>query len=515
MRLIATLLLATAATTPTWGDSGSKRRLKVSPADESIEYIGRWDFSDPEAPWCAWQGSTIKARFHAESIYADLDCGSNPEFLRVMIDGDPTTSRKLKLYPGRNFYPLATDLSPGEHRVEVVKESYIGEGRLVFNSLHLAGTGTELGLVETEPATPRLRIEFYGDSNLAGYSLEHEQNLGGREFVGCHNTYAGITARMLDAEYQNISCSGAIISGRINSVMSFHNRVDMFKPEPLWDFSRFPADICVVNIGANDINVKSKAEIKRDYLRLLKTLREIRPDAHIVLMNGYGWSRTEPAKYTQEVLDELAEPNVSRLVFPWFFNEWHGCEYDHSGMARYLVSHLESTNPRWAATHESDVMDGFGKDGDVANGSFERMAPFGGFGWRYVVEGVERVQDAQGSADGEYYVRLQEGKDIHQPNHTSPDRRHLAKLMMRGDRGSEAVVRVEFRDQLWRHEIPNTAQETRIPLTQQWKEYEIPTTAPPAADPADRSRDPWQVILRIKSETGTVCVDDVRLSDVD
>ena len=31
-------------------------------------------------------------------------------------------------------------------------------------------------------------------------------------------------------------------------------------------------------------------------------------------------------------------------------------------------------------------------DGDVANGSFEETAPFGGYGWRYFLDdGVERV----------------------------------------------------------------------------------------------------------------------------
>ena len=33
-------------------------------------------------------------------------------------------------------------------------------------------------------------------------------------------------------------------------------------------------------------------------------------------------------------------------------------------------------------------MDGFGRQGDVANGSFEHAAPFGGFGWRYFEDGA-------------------------------------------------------------------------------------------------------------------------------
>ena len=39
-------------------------------------------------------------------------------------------------------------------------------------------------------------------------------------------------------------------------------------------------------------------------------------------------------------------------------------------------------------------MNGYGEDGDVANGSFEEVAPFGGWGRRYYDDpGVSRIYD--------------------------------------------------------------------------------------------------------------------------
>jgi hypothetical protein len=72
---------------------------------------------------------------------------------------------------------------------------------------------------------------------------------------------------------------------------------------------------------------------------------------------------------------------MSWAVFPWVFAQYHGCEYDHGGMAMVLAEHIE-TVMGWTASPQ-DVMSGFGVEGDVANGSFEEVAPFGAWGWRY------------------------------------------------------------------------------------------------------------------------------------
>ena len=109
---------------------------------------------------------------------------------------------------------------------------------------------------------------FYGDSNLAGYSLESERNLGGSHLAGCHYTYAGITARMFGAEYQNISRSGATIS----SLNTSFDRIDWTTNSPGWDFTSDPTDFVVVNIGANDY-FRPKSQNKNRYHSLLDDLR--------------------------------------------------------------------------------------------------------------------------------------------------------------------------------------------------------------------------------------------------
>ena len=457
-----------------------------------IHFYGRWDLSDISNPWCAWQGSTFAAEFEGRKISATLE-SDREEYIRVIVDGDHKGSRKIRLAAGCRIYELASGVDLGRHRIEVVKETYSGRGRLYLRGLESHGGK----IISSERRRPRLKLQFYGDSNLAGYSLEHERNERGAEFSGCHFTFAGIVSRMLDAEYQNISVSGARILGSSNSVMSFFDRIDFYEEQPKWKFEGFPADVCVLNIGANNVNGNSKEEIQQDYLLLLRKLREVHPESHIVVMNGYGWDRNEPANYTDEVVRKFADPNTSRLIFPWLFNEWHGCEYDHAGMARFLVEHLETLRPDWGAMRDMDVLDGFGRNGDVANGSFEEVAPFGGFAWRYFQEGAIRVHDPAGSAVGEWFLRLPEKSQVHQPNPASKSRCYTYRLMLRSPDSGEAKIRIEFRNQHFRSEIEDAAKEFVFNLESDWREYAVRVESPcgagePSQDP-ETSQERWSV----------------------
>lgn len=484
--------------------------MSVPPDDHRIHFSGRWHRANQQRPWCTWQGSAIRVRFDGTDLSARFDVVGPPQFCRVVIDGDSKNSKRLELEPGQHTVKLLDEPEQARRTVEFVKETYAGQGRLTF----LGFEGQGRGLLALPPWTPKLRLEFYGDSNLAGHSLGHEKDRGGTKFAGCYFTFAGILSRMMDAEYHNLSRGGATIAGHLNSVLSFYDRIDLYESEPRWDFRRFPADVCIINIGANDIGRKSKQQIKDDYRRLIRAIRAAHPEAHLVLANGYGWSRAEPANYTHEVVEELGDAKLTSVVFPWLFNEWHGCEYDHAGMAVSLAEHLQKLNPAWKPVRASDVMDGFGRDGNVANGSFEHVAPFGGYGWRYFQDGAQRIHDPRQSPDGAWYLRLPEGKQVHQPTRASKSRVYTYRLTMRGSpTDSQVRVRCEFRDQAWRNEIPNTAREQTIQLTDAWQTYRVSVRSPSGPEPPDPSRDPWQIILRLESLSGTVDIDNILLSD--
>ena len=145
----------------------------------------------------------------------------------------------------------------------------------------------------------------------------------------------------------------------------------------------------------------------------------------------------------------------------------------------YLAAHLESVLG-WEAGPQ-DVMSGYGAGGDVANGSFEERAPFGGFGWRYRdAPGVERVHDPDGAFDGEHYLRLTKDAAIHQPNPARPGQTVTATLRLRGGaEGDVAQITLDFRDQeMWTDPLSGLA--SGEALTTEWAEYTITAAAPDA-----------------------------------
>jgi lysophospholipase L1-like esterase len=447
----------------------------VGAEDPYILYTGRWDRSNFSAPWAQAKASSIIVVFEGSSVSVDLE-GSTSEYLRAIVDDDAANSVKFQLRAGVNS--IATGLADGEHKLELIKETDVG--RMTLNGIHLdAGKG-----LSPPPARPPRKIEFYGDSNQAGYSLESERNEGARSLQGAYYTYPGIVARMFDAEHVNFSKSGATIS----SLDTAHGRTDWNSNSPGWDFGQFPANLVVVNIGANDSGPKRR--LKTRYHNLLDDLRAEQPSAHIMLFNAYGWSFNEPAEFIHEVIAERNDSKMSFAVFPWVFAQFHGCEYDHGGMAMVLAGHIESVLG-WSSAQQ-DVLSGFGVGGDVANGSFEAVAPFGGWGWRYFDDaGVSRIHDPAGAHDDDHYLRLSNGAHFQQTNPADGGKTYTVSAWMRGANGGEEVeIKLDFRDQgMGAGEVnPIVAYPDSRILTSNWDLHSWSATAPSDGNPVYATR---------------------------
>jgi hypothetical protein len=282
--------------------------------------------------------------------------------------------------------------------------------------------------------------------------------------------------------------------------------MDYWNRNPTWNFDRFVADVVVVNVGANDAG-KPKKRIKANYHDFLDDLRRTHPNAHIMLYNAWGWDYDEPAHYIHEVIAERGDPEMSFAVFPWIFEQWHGCEYDHAGMAQVLADHL-SEEMGWTMGVR-DVMSGLGVNGDVANGSFEEVAPFGGYGWRYRTDvGVSREYDPVGAHSGDFYLRLSDGAASHQPSPATPGETVSVSAWMRGSyEGDEVYVTLDFRDQeMWT--APLQTDTEVVILESGWNQYSMSATAPVGTErPVYHSR-----VTFTAASGAIVDIDDVAMS---
>jgi len=356
-------------------------QVNISPSDQNLRYTGRWNFDDPTIPHVTWQGSSIIVRINGTGINIDMS-GERVEQYRVIIDGEPESIRRY-FSTGRDTYEIAKGLSEGIHTVEIMKET--NNGKSFFYGLDVAGTE-----ILPLPDRPLLRIEFFGDSNMDGSSNYSEKNMGD---MGTYYAFPAMVTRMLGAEMNNQSVAGAqLYDTGDNCVGSFIFSEDYYTQDSDYR-SGFDPHIIVVNAGANDIG-NSKSVVKNRYKSVVADLRSVYGDSpKIILMNAYGWDINEPANYTHEVVTELGDPNLSVCLFPWLWEKWHGSQWDHSGEAYILLDHINKINPDWKQVIPGDIIDGFGRHWDFANGSFEFSAPFGGFGWRYRLDGVERIHD--------------------------------------------------------------------------------------------------------------------------
>ena len=484
----------------TLGDSASG--VVIAPTDPNIQYMGRWNFSNPSLPAIGWQGGAITVNFSGTGIKVTLDAddtANHSEVFRVVIDDDYSTTYTFSAGPTPTQYTLASGLADGVHKMVLMKETYWWYNS-VLHDLEVTGSG-----LVAPPALPVLKFECFGDSNAAGDNIATEDNSSG---TGQYFTFPFIAARAFNAQMHNLSTSGETISGS-------HGRFDRYgwwPGDPAWDFGLYTPDVVIVNLGANDVDLLTQEQMIADHNDYLDDLRVKYPDAHITLMNGEGWHFNEPANYIASLVASRSDPDMSAIVFPWVFGQWHGTENEQAGMARYLVEHLEGVLGV-TAPNPIDVMDGFGIDGDVANGGFEEVSPFGGYAWRYFLDvGVDRINNSAGAKEGDHYLSLSSRAESFQTNLARSGDTLTVTAWMRGSsNGDEAEMIIDFRDQsMGGYDIaPVIAQtETKV-LTTSWAEYSMTATAPTTGNPIFGTRTTFG-----SGPGDTIYVDDVQTSFV-
>ncbi len=170
---------------------------------ENVRFTGRFDFSE-EVPTFSHVSSSISADFQGSAISATFSASYGVSYFYVILDGnDDPLERKVLVIESSTAqeFILAENLEEGDHRIEVVKLNQYD------TKVRFHGFSVEGGLLLEKPEEPTFAIEFYGDSNPAGHSAWDEKDWGKAADNGGYYTYPGITARLLGAQYHNVSLS--------------------------------------------------------------------------------------------------------------------------------------------------------------------------------------------------------------------------------------------------------------------------------------------------------------------
>jgi len=434
----------------------SASQISVLPDNKEILYSGRISFADPLNPTFSMSASGFKVNIVGSALVGRFSSEGGNSYLYVVVDGkaNPYDRNIIEVNSdNENTYVIAENLSVGPHSVEIIKlnESYT---KVTFHGIIISGDG-----LLPKPLRPKLKLEFIGDSNTAGWSAWDAYDVGGNEYSESYFSFPGITAHLLDAEYSLIGGSSSGVTDKAMwNLSSAYDKIhlrDSYSELNQWDFKDnywgFIPDAVIINLGANDYYGKaSKTDIINGWKSFIENkIRVIYPKTHIVLVNSYGWAYNEPADYVNEVVAYFlnkGDDNVSHVLFPWLWGQTHAVINEHAGFANIIATHLakELNLPQ----PEASTLSSFMNEGEVYNGGFEKSLIDGvADGWRPHGK-CHLISNDTSAFEGNNFIRLHAESWINHPVFVKRGMILNLSSFVRSDKSNPwGYLTIEFKDQ--------------------------------------------------------------------
>lgn len=299
-----------------------------------LNYSGRLDWQDPQAPSFGFPGTSVQFQFRGTSLQIELseDNWNSGNFIDVFVDDNPTpTTIKLEVDPlGKPIiYDLAANLTDEVHRVKIIKRNDYITGEFKFHRLITDG--------ELMPAMPKSSrtIEVYGDSISAASIVEYpEAGMPDPEDKSTHNalsnaywSYGSILARNYDAEVSLVAQSGAsLVDGfgfwhNGTGMSAFYNKVKPLDEASPWNFANFTPDLVIIALGQNDSATiaigkdMSAEDWKGHYKQLITNLRAKYPNAYFIGMFPNMYHDRTWDDYLTDAIAEYSSQSGDQRIF--------------------------------------------------------------------------------------------------------------------------------------------------------------------------------------------------------
>ncbi|QFY13390.1 hypothetical protein GBF35_48620 [Nonomuraea phyllanthi] len=266
-----------------------------SPADPNIRFVGRWDTRNATAYVPGWAGAYLTTGFTGTTVKLRQ---RDTIDLYYSIDGGPD----VYLQGVRGTVNLTPNPLPaGTHSLRV---SY----RVVAGSYH--GDAVFQGLVldpgaRTLPAAPaRGMVEFVGDSITVGTTTSKN----------ALTAYGWLVGEQLGLDHMQVAQGGACLVSTADGCVGLDRRfvkVSAVDGAPDHDFSRYQADVVVINLGTNDVgHGVSTTQFQSSYTGLLRTIRGKYPDAVILALKTFRGRYVPQTQAAVAAVNGAGDPNV-------------------------------------------------------------------------------------------------------------------------------------------------------------------------------------------------------------
>ncbi len=343
--------------------SCSSKEAFISYNSPDLQYQGRILMKKDAAEF-SWPGTSVSIQFEGTGIAATLQDLDTANYYNVIID-DKVVS-KLHTDTIKKSYVLASELAEGKHHLQLFKRTEWDKGKTLFYGFQLA-KGTKI----LPAAAPKKRkIEFYGNSITCGCGNEDysTKDRWFGYFENNYETYAAITARHFDAQYQCIAKSGigVVVSWFPMIMTEMYDRTDPTDSTSTWDFSNYKPDVVVINLFQNDswiVNKPDFAEFKHRfgseapdsatiiaaYKDFVSAIRQKYPEASIICALGSMDATMEGSQwpgYIQSAVNQLNDGDIYTCFFPYKNTGGHPKVSEHKVMADALITFIEE-NIEW------------------------------------------------------------------------------------------------------------------------------------------------------------------------
>jgi hypothetical protein len=269
-------------------DAGMEASAPRAPA---VDYIGRFDFGDPNHPIAAWPGSQVVVHFDGTTIKVEIEEQSGYATSEYDVDIDGARVTTMVTQSGKHMYTLASGLGAGEHTAMLYRRTEGSVGVSKFTQIQLPG-----GTLKGPPNRLARRIEFIGDSSSDGYGIEGAgpSCSFSADTQNMRKAYPALAAASLNAEAFMTLASGKGVTQNYDrsdtdTMPILFDRAKTESPTPLWDFTTWTPDVVVMTIGQVDFDKPSpdphgpptQTAFTDGYRAFVAKVRTKYPSAHI------------------------------------------------------------------------------------------------------------------------------------------------------------------------------------------------------------------------------------------
>lgn len=317
--------------------------MRIAPKHEMLQYTGRIDWSDGDAPVFVFPCTSVRMRFTGNilKIYVKNKKAYWENYLGCILDGEQT---KLRLPDaGEAVIDVTVNPSAGQTAGDGSHEVLLFKRQDSCHEVTFLGFEIEDGAkILDPPERPRRRIEVYGDSVSAGEVSEAVDYVGksdpehNGQYSNSWYSYAWITARKLGAQIHDVAQGGIALldgTGWFNGpdyigMETAWNKVHynpVFGAATDWDFAQYMPQLVIVAIGQNDNHPEDymkedygsprSARWRSGYRELLEKLRGQYPEAWIVcittlLEHDLSWDQS-----IDEVCNGMRDKKLRHFLF--------------------------------------------------------------------------------------------------------------------------------------------------------------------------------------------------------